>query len=168
MAIILGLGIRTLITSYDHTTTTVVSTLKSVLKIIVLHFWWKSLKNTCDGSSIFSKATGYIFIKNILLHMFLNGCVLRSCKPRFLVWKKKKLKKMTVNTFRVCCFGKYVFPMRCIESWNWNIEAMLTRVRNKPTVCLLLIQWKCKKYWIVKKIKENQITKQFYQLILKY
>ena len=151
MAIILGLGIRTLITSYDHTTITVVSTLKSVLKIIVLHFWWKSLKNTCDGSSIFSKATGYIFIKNILLHMFLNGCVPRSCKPRFLVWKKKKLKKMTVNSFRVCCFGKYVFPMRCIESWNWNIEAMLTRVRNKLTVYLLLIQWKCKKYWIVKK-----------------
>ena len=29
----------------DYTTENVVNTLKSVLKIVALHFWWKSLKN---------------------------------------------------------------------------------------------------------------------------
>ena len=47
----INLGIKTFIVSYDFTTMNEINTLKRVLKIVVLRFWWKSLKNTCDAES---------------------------------------------------------------------------------------------------------------------
>ena len=41
--------------SYDYTTMNVVNAMKSVLKIFVLHFWWKSLKSTCNAEDVLQK-----------------------------------------------------------------------------------------------------------------
>lgn len=38
--------------SYDCTTMNAVNAMKSVLKMFVLHFWWKSLKSTCDAEDV--------------------------------------------------------------------------------------------------------------------
>ena len=46
------LGIKTFVVSYDYTMMNEVNTLKIVSKIVVLRFWWKSLKNTCDAETV--------------------------------------------------------------------------------------------------------------------
>ena len=48
LRLVVTLGIKTLWihnVSCDYTTANVVNTLKSILKIVALHFWWKSLTN---------------------------------------------------------------------------------------------------------------------------
>ena len=51
------LGIKTFIVSYDYTIMNEVNTLKIVSKIVVLRFWWKSLKNTCDAETVLRRCS---------------------------------------------------------------------------------------------------------------
>ena len=75
----INLGIKTFIVSYDFTTMNEINTLKRVLKIVVLRFWWKLLKNTCDAESsrpqILSKDFDQIYSWNIYwTNVFRNSC----------------------------------------------------------------------------------------------
>ena len=42
---------------YDYTTTNVVNALKSVLKIVVLHFWLKLLTSTCETGAVIRRCS---------------------------------------------------------------------------------------------------------------
>ena len=52
LGLAITLGIKAFIISYYCTTISKVNTLKSVLKIVVLRFWWKSLKNARDAEAV--------------------------------------------------------------------------------------------------------------------
>ena len=43
--------------SYDYKTTNEVNTLKHVLKVVVLHFWWKSSKSTCAAEAVIHRCS---------------------------------------------------------------------------------------------------------------
>ena len=48
--------------SYDYTTTNLVNALKNVLKLVVLHFWRKSLKRTCDAEAVVRRCSSKVSV----------------------------------------------------------------------------------------------------------
>ena len=96
-----------------------VHTLKSVLKIVVLRFWWKSLKNTCDPETVVCRCSSNLeflkkpstlqfylkktptpkcFSRNTYFwRMFVNGYILKNGKPCFTFWRSF-VKRQTSST----------------------------------------------------------------------
>ena len=179
LGLAITLGIKMFIVSYDYTTMNEVNRCYSsgeghwkvlaMQKQSSLMFFKVSrspmfFKVTAsgDGSSIFSKARGYVFIKKLnFIHqgfllqfkksfipetlsrstcfwrMFVNGYILKNWKLCLTSWKKKKKRKSVIKTFRLCYFGQHVFPLRSIEAWNWSIAVW---VRSKLTVYYWLVR----------------------------
>ena len=57
--------------SYDYTATNVVNALESVLKPVVLHFWWKLLKSTCDAEAVVRSFVKVSVLRNFAFHSSL-------------------------------------------------------------------------------------------------
>ena len=60
--------------SYDYTTTNVVNALKSVLKIVVLHFWGKSSKSSCDAEAVVRRCSAKVSVLKNFAN-FAGTCV---------------------------------------------------------------------------------------------
>lgn len=72
-------------------------------------------------------------------HNVFQWLCIEKLKAAFHFLKEKKNKrKWLLNTFRVCCFGRHEFPMRCIESWT---EATKQWWREQETNWLVVCYW---------------------------
>ena len=70
--------------------------------------------------------------------------------------RKKNKRKWLLNTFRVCCFGRHEFPMRCIESWT---EATKQWWREQETNWLVVC------YWFSENVKNTSHTTADYNFL---
>ena len=85
---------------YDYTTTNVVNALKSVLKIVVLHFWGKLWKSTCETEAVVRRCSAKVSVlKNFA--DFTGTCIRvsfkQSCRPSQFYWKRLQYRRFPMK-----------------------------------------------------------------------